>query len=246
VILVLLMFVAAILLTIVALALVRGGTATTTTTTISPKNMIVVTASGTATNTTTQASLYVIINGTGATNQQAVQNVSNTLTIFNSTIFRFLNGNMSNVATTYFNVYKIYNKSRYIASESVSVILPNINNVSNAVNSLSAIPNVYVTYATPQLSPAQINIMRPQALSLAMLNATAQANAVLGNAYTITATNITINAYYSYPYPIRGGACSADLCTAINNKASNIGPQFFGGQGKVTQSVTVVFYYSKK
>jgi uncharacterized protein YggE len=198
-------------------------------------NQLSVTASGTVYNTSTQSNLYVDINGTGQTNQQAVQNISASLNSFNSTILKFISNNQSRITTTSFQVYKIYNRSGYQATESLNVVIPNITNTSAVIGALSAIPNVFVTQASPQLSAAQITTMRTQALRLASANATSQATALIGKNNTIYATNISINNYYVYPYTL--GVASA----GPGGSAPSITPNFYGGTNKVTESVTVVF-----
>ncbi len=204
-------------------------------------NALTISASGTVANTTSQAVLYASINGTGQTNQLAVENLSGTLNEFNSTILKYVNGNASRISTSYFNVYKIYNKSGYSASESVDIIIPNISNVSKAIGALSSIPNVYVTDTISQLSGTQIGAMRTRALSLALANATAQADALIGNNSTVYSTNITINSYYVYPYSYSSGAGAvpAGITTTVP-------PQYYGGSSTVTESITVVFIYGKK
>jgi uncharacterized protein YggE len=224
-----------------------GGNKTTTN-----FNQLTITASGTVSNKSTQASLYVIVNGTGANSQLAVQNISATLNKFNSTILKFVNGNLSRVSTTYFNTYKAYNKSAYTSTEGLSIVLPNINNVSGAIGALSNITNVYVVGATPQLSDAQTSAMRIEALSLAMSNATAQAHALIGPNDTIYATNISVNNYRIFPYGYAIGASSPGAAGGGNSAApepsinSTIPTQFYGGTNQVTETVTVVFNYGPK
>jgi len=212
-------------------------------TTVPNRNVISISASGTVYNSSSQGELSVDVNGTGLTNAAAVQNVSNALSLFNSTILKYVNGNLSQISTTYFNVYKLYNVSGYQATEGLTVMIPNIKNVSGAIGALSAIPNVYVTYATPSLSNSQISKMRVTALSLALSNATSQAHALIGND-TIYATNISINNYYVYPFTY--GLASPPVESAsggISRSNISITPQFYGGLNKVTESITVTFSY---
>lgn len=209
------------------------------------KSTITITASGTVSNESSQAYMYVLVNGTGATNHLAVQNVSSTLAQFNSTILKYLNGNMSEITTTYFNVYKIYNKSAYEADESMTVTMPNIGNVSPAISELSNINDVYVTGASPALSDSQVSAMRIQALALAMANATAQARAVIGKNSTIYATNISIDNYYVFPYRLYGTEVTAATPAALPSNFT-ITPEFYGGTNQVTESVTVIFTYGQQ
>ncbi len=198
---------------------------------------ITVTASGSAYGSPSQATLSVTINATGATNAQAVANLSSSLDSFNSTIYRYVNGNLSMISTEYFNVYKIYNRSGYQATEQVSATIPNISNVSHAIGALSSIPNVYVTYAGAQLSASQIVSLRDIALSNAVSNATRQAQAVAGSSSTLYVSNITVDSYYFYP---------VQLGTAVGAPASSsVSPQFYSGRSHVTESVTAVFRYSQ-
>ncbi|MDE1871488.1 MAG: SIMPL domain-containing protein [Candidatus Micrarchaeota archaeon] len=212
-----------------------------TTSTIQQSSTLTISATGTVYNSSSQSVIYVTMNGTGKTNQQAVQNISATLQKFNSTIMKYVNNNASLITTSYFNVYKVYNKSSYEASESLSVTIPDIGNTSAAIGALSNITNVYVGGASPELSDAQVSAMRVAALSLALSNATAQAHALLRNS-TIYTTNITINNYYVYPIPYR-----LDLAiSGGSGVTTTIPPEFYGGTNKVTESITVVFVYGTK
>lgn len=207
-----------------------------------PKQLgtITITATGTVYNSSSQALVYIIVNGTGLTNQQAVQNVSTTLETFNSTISPYVNGNLSRITTTNFNVYKLYNRTGYQATESLSILIPNIKNVSPAIGDLSGITNVYVTDARPRLSDAQVSLMRNVALSDAMANATSQARSLIGANNTVTMTNITVNNYYIYPVVYSLGAVAQGSVVSRN---TTIPPQFYGGLNRVTESVTVMFTY---
>jgi uncharacterized protein YggE len=212
-------------------------------TTITNRNMISISATGTAYNKSSQADLSIDVNGTGLTNAAAVKNVSESLSLFNSTISKYVNGNLSQISTTYFNVYKLYNMTGYQATEGLSVTIPNISNVSGAIGAISSIPNIYVSYATPSLSDAQISKMRVTALSLALSNATSQAHALIGND-TIYATNISINNYYVYPFTYGLASPPAESASGgISRSNISITPQFYGGLNKVTESITVTFSY---
>jgi uncharacterized protein YggE len=206
-------------------------------------SMLVITASGTVFNKSSQGTIYLSINGTGATNQQAVQNISATLQKFNSTILKYVNSNLSQISTSYFNVYKLYNKSGYEAMESLSVTIPNINNVSPAIGAISNISNVFVNDAQPKLSDAQTSAMRVKALTFALANATSQARALIGNK-TIYTTNISVNNFYVYPFKY-GTAVAAGGQSVPQASNTTITPQFYGGLNQVTESVTVTFYYSR-
>ncbi len=199
-------------------------------------NRISVTASGTVSNVSAEALLYVTMNATGATNGAAVNNLTSTLNSFNSTISGYIGGNSSKVTTQSFQVYKLYNRSGYQATEIVQVMVPSIRNTGSVIGALSSIPNTYVTGAYPKLSDAQMSLMRKQALALALGNATSQARALIGNS-AIISRNITINSYYVLPYSY-GVTSSAAIPGTVT-----VTPQFYGGTNRVTESITVVFTY---
>lgn len=215
-----------------------------TETTITPNlNAISISATGTVYNRSSQAQLSINVNGTGLTSAAAVQNISATLSKFNTTILKYVGGNLSQISTTYFNAYKLYNKTGYGATEGLTVTLSNISNSSSAIGALSDIPNVYVTYASPQLSNAQISKMRIAALSLALSNATSQAHALIGNS-TIYGTNISVNNYYVYPFTYGLAATPAVAGNGAGSSSNiTITPQFYGGLNKVSESITVSFTY---
>ncbi|MGD0729323.1 MAG: SIMPL domain-containing protein [Candidatus Micrarchaeaceae archaeon] len=202
------------------------------------RNMIVITATGAASNSSSQAQMYVTINGTGSTNAAAVQNLSNALNTFNSTIVKYVNGNLSDVTTSNFNVYRIYNTSNFMASEDLTIIIPQIKNVGAAILALSSIPNVYVTSANPILSANQTTLLRSKALSNALANATAQAKALIPSNQSIYSTNITVDDYYFYP--LYGSASGASV-----NSTGSLPPQFYSGTNQVVERVTVTFYYGR-
>ena len=207
-------------------------------------NLLAITASGSASYNSSQVQLYVTINGTGNTSRAAVQNISLTLNKFNSTIYNYVEGNLSRISTNNFNVYHIYNKSSFEAQEYLTILIPKLGNVSNAIAALSNITNVYVTGATPMLSDSQTSQLRSIALANALQNATAQAHALLGNK-TIYTTDITVNNYYVYPMYYSGMGSSVNGYPT--NKAGNstvMPPNFYGGTNKVTESITVDFYYN--
>jgi uncharacterized protein YggE len=213
------------------------NTNTTTIPTVK-SNFLSISASGTIENKSTQAQLYLVINGTGPTSSIAVQNLSNTLSQFNNTISKYINGNTSDIKTEYLNTFKIYNNSGYEAQEQLYVVIPNIGNTSTVIAALSSIPNVYVNGASPMLSDAQISSMRLQALTLALSNATEQARALIGSSQIIS-TNITVNNYQVvYPFPYANASISN-----VPSNNTNLTTQFYGGTNKVTESIVVQFSY---
>lgn len=228
-------------LSVYSFILVGRHSAPTTTTTVTNTQQLTISASGTVYNRSTQSDLYVTVNATGLTNAAAVQNISLTLDKFNSTILKYVDGNLSRVTTSYFQVYKLYNKTGYQATESLTVTIPQIANTSAAINALSNISDVYVGSAQPQLSDAQISIMRVNALADAMANATSQAHALVGNS-SLQVLNITLNNYRIYPIEGAGAVSSPGASGGAPSSAPvNITPQFYGGTNQVTESVTVVF-----
>lgn len=232
-------------------------------------HMLSISASGSAYNKSAEAQISVTMNGTGQTSALAVQNLSSTLNKFNSTAYRFLNGNYSLLATTYYSVYKPYsypcipyagaggimipckenttqtNQSNYVAVEEVTVTLPNINNVSAFLGAMGSIPNVYVTSTYPMLSDKQATMLRSEALAAALANATSQAKALIGN-NTILSTNITVNNYYIYPYAYSTGGGALAVSNGNATPTTTISPQFYGGLNKVTESITAIFYYGSR
>jgi uncharacterized protein YggE len=205
---------------------------------------ITITASGFASAKPSEADMSLVVNGTGKTSQEAVENLSTTLQAFNSTIGSYIDNNFSLVTTTYLNVYPriIYNyssgfanRSGYIATEDLLVKLPSIDSVGSAVESLSSIPNIYVSYVIQRLSDSQITAMRSEALSDALTNATSQA-AVLVGAGNLTVGNISINNYYVYPYNYANSMGKADIAA----------PLYYGGMNQIVESITVTFSYGNK
>ena len=225
-------------------------------------------ATGTAHAKPSQAQISISINGTGPATSSAVQNLSATLNRFNSTVYRFLNGNTSLIETTYYSVYKPYsycpilpqktgsnassalypvicakNSTGYTAAEDISVTLPNISNTSAFLGAIASIPNVYVASVNPMLSNSQASSLRSAALSDAIANATSQAYALLGPNAVIYSRNISVNSYYSYPY---GYASSGALAGSVQGRNATIGPQFYTGTSQVTESISVVFHYGSR
>ncbi len=234
-------------------------------------SVISLSATGTSHAKPSQAQISITINGTGPTTSLAVQNLSATLSLFNSTIYGFINGNTSLVETTYYSVYKPYqycpvaipvtnasssgipaypipsctaNKG-YTAVEDILVTLPNIDNVSSFLGAMASAPNIYVTSVSPALSDNQTASLRSTALAAAIANATSQAEALMGLGAVIYSKNVSVNNYYYYPYSIAGAASSgASIASLEANTSAN--PQFYEGISQVTESVSVVFHYSSR
>lgn len=208
---------------------------------------VTISATGFASATPSEADMSLVVNATGKTTQEAVQNITAALGAFNSTIGSYIGKNFSLVTTTYFNLYPriIYNysngtytshKSGYIATENLLVKLPDVNSVGSAIWALSNIPNIYVSSVSRGLSDAQIGSMRSEALSNALANATSQAIALVG-ADNLTTESISISNYYVYPY-YASAAPKGLNATAV--------PQYYGGMNQVTESITVTFSYGSK
>ena len=201
---------------------------------INQQTSIVVSASGSAAAAPQHATLLVFVNGTGATTAIATSNLSQTLNTLNSTISPYIGVNASLINTQSYSLWQSRNGT-YVATESVSVSLPNILNVSKILGSLSLVKNVYIQGVGTQFSPQQVNSLTQQALKLAMANATNQA-ATLSPNKTITIRNISVSRSFYYPYhPLGLGASSV---SAAQN------PLFFSGRSSITETVTVVFTHN--
>jgi len=190
---------------------------------------ITVTASGSASAAPTVAQLYIYINGTGSTAQLATENLSYTVTAVNSTLSRYTMGNASDIQTTSYQLYKIPNSTAYAASESLLATLP-LSSSGAALTDLSSIPDVYIGSIGIQLSQQQQAGLRSAALSIALANASSQAQQVAGPYASLHIKSVTINgAYYFTP-----GIYTAAVASS----------QIFGGASSVTQSVTVEYSYN--
>ena len=200
----------------------------------SSKNYIFVSASGFAYGTATQAQLYLTVNGTGSTTQVATANISLTLAKINASLSRYLNGNMSLAQTQYYNIYKQYNRSGFVATTQLLINIPNINNVTPILTDLSYVPNVYINNVQAKLSDQDVTRLRNEALTSAMENATSQARVIAGN-QTLAPTNITISSYVVYPYQYYYGAAAS----------AAPGPAYFPGINQVRESINVVFRYGR-
>ena len=221
---------------------------------------ITITAMGYAKGQPGEAIMYIRVNGTGSSTQNAVANLSSTMVGVNSTLYNYINKNLSYVATSSYNVEEICNSTVYPivtsgaavipyryrctspaafeAIEGLTITIPNETNTSAAVGALSAIPNVYIESIESQFSTAQVTALRPLALSNAMSNATTQAEATLGSGYNLSIVNITVNNYNFYPFPIYAAG------STVSGKPTE--PIIYQGTRSLTESVTVIFSYYKK
>ncbi len=224
-------------------------------------HVITVTAIGYATGQPSEELISISANATGNTTANAVANLSRTTALLNTTIYPFLNGNLSNIQTTAYSVQAICNGTVYeinqyqisqpavfpysqncnstvvySAEEQFSVTL-NATRADPAVSAVSGISNVYVDYVESQFSNSQIASLKPIALAAAMSNATSQAMATLGQGYNISALNITVD-NYGPVFPL--------VASAASGSSAAPQPIIYQGSSSVTGTVTVVFSYQKK
>jgi uncharacterized protein YggE len=198
---------------------------------------ISITSTGSASAYPDLGVIDVLVNGTGYSMQSAVANLSSGISALNATMLRYLSGNSSGISTISYSVYSVRNSSLYDASEYLKITLPNSQNISAALESLSALKRTYVLSATAELSPAQQEQLRKEALGYALANATSQAEALSGNA-TLEVQNITaISSIYYEPYPIYA---AAEYSTSYGT-----GQQlFYIGNSSVNVRINAVFTYN--
>ena len=198
---------------------------------------ISITSTGSASAYPDLGVIEVLVNGTGYSMQSAVANLSSGISALNATVLKYLNQNSSDISTMSYSVYSVRNSSLYDDLEYLRITLPSSQNISAALASLSALRRTYVLSATAELSPAQQEQLRKDALRYALANATSQAEALSGNA-TLEVQNITaISSIYYEPYPLYAAAgYSASYGT---------GQQlFYIGNSSVNVRIDVAFRYS--
>ena len=187
---------------------------------IQHQRTVTVTAVGTASANPSMAKIDVLINATGKTAGLANTNLSAIVNSFNSTILPFLNGNMSLIQTLYYEIYQATNCTYintyyctptklgyYVATESIEVTVPSINNVSAVIAGVSGINGLQLQDVQAQLSESQQTTLGREALSQALDNATIQAGILAANGTKIRVENITVE--YSriyYPYALSGSS----------------------------------------
>jgi uncharacterized protein YggE len=208
---------------------------------------ITVSATGSASGSAAQETLYLAVNGTGITARAATDNLSSTMGTVNTTLLAYVGGNTSMISTTSYSLTRSYNytfkngtwtsvPTGYLATESLKVTLPDVNDTGAALNALASVRNVYVSSVQASLSDEQIASLRAQALSSALSNATQQASIVAGGV-GIYPMNISVSHYYVYPvYPMY----AASGLAGIENGTE---PTIYTGVSTVTESVSVVFGY---
>lgn len=240
-------------------SLVSSGTVTKHTNSTSQLGYITISATGSGSAQPTTGTLYLSVQGKGSTAAAATANLSSALTQMNQSLWNYINHNASLMQTTYYNLYNNSNNVicpggiypcttvgnttnlTFVASEQITVIIPNINNVSKALGALSSINSVQVSSASATLSDAQVNALRSVAFSNALQNATSQASILTRNS-TLSTQNITVNNYYFYPVPYALGAASSQA--GPGNPTPN--PAFYSGKDSISESITIVFSYNKK
>lgn len=196
---------------------------------------ITVSASGVSYGYPQVATIYLRMNGTGSNAAIATANLSLTLNQFNFTMAKYLGNNSSGMSTQSYSLQRIYNSSKYEASEIVSLSVPQIANVSPMLGALSLIQNVYVIQTSSSLSNQQSEQLMQSALSLAIQNATSQAQVAAGS-NAISIKNVTVSK--GYVYPVYPAAYSGGF-----NSASVQNPLFFNGREGVREQVTIEFAY---
>ncbi|MDE1827682.1 MAG: SIMPL domain-containing protein [Candidatus Micrarchaeota archaeon] len=130
------------------------------------------------------------------------------------------------------SLYCCYNQSVYMATQAVTVTIPNINNASSAFSAISNIPNVGMQSLSQSLSQKESAMLMNSSLTSALENATAQAQLLAGSGYTVAVMNISIQGspYFYSPY--------ANFATAASGSGSS---GFFSGRIGVSRSVAVQF-----
>ena len=193
---------------------------------------LTVTASGTSYSYPQTGTIYVSMNGTGGTAEAATSNLSATLDQFNYTVLKFIGGNSSRIQTEGYSLQRVWNSSKYVATETVAVSVPDVQNVSSILGTLSLIQNIYISQVTSQLSDRQVQQLTQSALQLALQNATVQAQALAGNS-TVTLVNVTVSKTYTYPF----------FSSALAASSAYGNPIFFNGRQAVEEQVTALFSY---
>ncbi len=182
-----------------------------------------------------QGLIYLYVNGTGGTEHIANDNLSLTLEILNSSVLKYIGGNLSNIVTQNYYINKVKNSSEYQAVEYLQITITDVKNMSAVLSTISKINNTYVTGAYAQLSPQQLTNMRTTALSKALSNATAQAEALENNA-SIKVENITVG-QPRFPVFIAAQTSSA-------SSGAQSGQLFYYGEQGITETVTATFIKS--
>ena len=229
--LVVIAFLIAMVAIVYALAVLQNGIGTHV-----KARIITVGATGYASAYPGEADIFLLVNGTGASTQVAVQNMSTTMAALNNTLQPYISRNVSNMKTISYAVSKPVNSTLYVASEGLEVTVPGIANATSALLASTSMANVYVSGVQAALTPAQTSVLRVEAVQLALQNATAQALAV---SKSISLQNVSISGFYIHPFAELTGA---EL--AAGAAPSSINSLFYGGLVGVTVSVSAQFAYS--
>jgi len=198
---------------------------------------ITVSASGYASAIPADVQVLLYANGTGSTSTDAASNLSATLTTLNSTLLNYVGGNESNISTDSYTLTRAFTKmnltnSTYLATENLHVTV-STKTTSALLDALALIPNVYVSGEYSALSASQTKNLRSDALSSALVNATAQARAIVGQNVSLTPINITVSTYRVYPI-----ASAASVGEGVNIA-------YYPGTAEVTGDVSVIFSYGR-
>jgi uncharacterized protein YggE len=190
---------------------------------------ITLTATGSVSEAPTQATLYININATGSTASSATANLSAYASSLNSTLSKLMIMNGTSIKTTSYSLYRIYNSTSYAASQGIEVIAP-LNATPGILTAISNVKGIRISDIAIGLSSQQSASMRSIALSMAMQNATSQAQSIAGIYAPVRLTNLVINSGNGIP-PVIYSAQSA----------SNA--EIFPGTSALTVSVTATFSY---
>ncbi|MDE1865901.1 MAG: SIMPL domain-containing protein [Candidatus Micrarchaeota archaeon] len=206
-----------------------------------------ISASGTAKGVPSRADIYLFVNATGNSTAAATANLSSRMAEFNSTVYSYVNGNMSLVKTSYYNVgvpYQVIypykntsSNSPYEAQESITVTLPQIARLNGFLANITSVPGLEVQDVSAILSDSQVAQLRQQALQSALANATTQARSIIGNVKVIN-TTISVNSYYAVPYPLYAASASG----GVSRPQGNL---YYNGTTSVYESIQATFYYRK-
>ncbi len=214
---------------------------TAVTSAVNQKNTgsIEITATGSASGIPTEGLLTVGVSGRGSTAYAATYNLSKDVSELNATVIKYLNGNLSNIATTSYNLYNqsgnyYTSYNGYVAEEYMSITIPSINNASSVLGSLASVNGISISGLSQKFSSNQLSSLRSVALQRALSNATDQAEGLLPGK-TLVARNISVSYYNPIVIPY-AFATSAALPSP--------NPGYFTGSESVTGSVNVVFSYS--
>ncbi len=198
---------------------------------------ITLSATGVASGFPSEGEIVLFVNGTGMTTVAAEENLSLTISRLNITMLPYLHNNASKIKTISYILTKRYNPSAYEASETLDVLVPEVGNVTGILEKVASLNNTYIISVSSGLSSSDISTLRNESLSLALQNATGQAE-ILANGAALEVSNISVGRYYVYPYASFGLGASSPTSTS-----SKGGSSFFEGTDEVVEQITVTFRY---